>query len=146
VDEDPARTILEDIKTRSGTNATPDPGPQPAHRHGVAAKPGAGFPIVGLGASAGGLEALAIVVASGLDLPFVIVSGTIGEDTAVAAMKAGAHDYIMKGKLARLVPAIERELHEAEERRQHRRAEANQRLAVDALQLLHRSNMTLQCH
>jgi PAS domain S-box-containing protein len=89
-----------------------------------------------------GLEALAIVGASGLDLPFIIVSGTIGEDTAVAAMKAGAHDYLMKGKLARLVPAIERELHAAEERRQHRRAEANQRLAMDALQLLNRSNDT----
>src|SRR5207253_933416 len=52
----------------------------------------------------------------GFDLPFIIVSGAIGEDTAVAAMKAGAHDYLLKGKLARLVPAIERELREASER------------------------------
>src|SRR5262249_49041410 len=62
--------------------------------------------------------ALGILRASGLDLPFLIVSGNIGEDTAVAAMKAGAHDYIMKGNLARLVPAIERELRDAEARAQ----------------------------
>jgi len=68
-------------------------------------------------------EALAVLQASGLDLPFLIVSGRIGEETAVAAMKAGAHDYIMKGNLSRLVPAIERELREAEGRRERRRAE-----------------------
>ncbi len=58
-----------------------------------------------------------------LDLPFIIVSGKIGEDTAVAAMKAGAHDYIVKGKLARLVPAVERELREAVIRQEHRQAQ-----------------------
>src|SRR5712692_85455 len=63
-----------------------------------------------------GLAALTLVQERGLDLPFIIVSGAIGEDTAVAAMKAGAHDYLLKGKLARLVPAIERELREAGER------------------------------
>ena len=68
--------------------------------------------------------ALAIVKGSGLDLPVIIVSGSIGEDIAVAAMKMGAHDYIMKDNLARLVPAIERELREAELRRSHRLAEA----------------------
>ncbi|MBN3926890.1 response regulator [Nostoc sp. NMS4] len=57
--------------------------------------------------------ALKQVKESGLDLPFIIVSGTIGEDTAVAAMKAGAHDYIIKGNLARLTPAVARELREA---------------------------------
>ncbi len=57
------------------------------------------------------------------DLPFIIVSGTIGEETAVAAMKAGAHDYLTKGNLARLVPAIEREMREAEERRKRNQAE-----------------------
>jgi PleD family two-component response regulator len=67
--------------------------------------------------------ALARVRARGLDLPFIIVSGSIGEETAVRAMKAGAHDYIMKDNLARLVPAIERELREAAERRERRRAE-----------------------
>jgi two-component system, NarL family, sensor histidine kinase UhpB len=58
-----------------------------------------------------------------VDVPFIIVSGRIGEDAAVAAMKAGAHDYIMKGNLARLNTAIERELREAEVRRERRRAE-----------------------
>ena len=57
------------------------------------------------------------------DLPFIIVSGRIGEDVAVEAMKAGAQDYIMKDNLARLTSAIERELREAEGRRERRRAE-----------------------
>jgi PAS domain S-box-containing protein len=67
--------------------------------------------------------ALTIVKKAGLDLPFIVVSGVIGEEVAVAAMKAGAHDYLMKDKLLRLVPAIERELQEAEGRRQRRQAE-----------------------
>ncbi len=70
-----------------------------------------------------GLIALELLNKTGLDLPFLIVSGTIGEDIAVEAMKAGAHDYIMKDNLKRLVPAIRRELREAEERRARRRAE-----------------------
>ncbi|WP_246275696.1 PAS domain S-box protein [Brasilonema bromeliae] len=69
------------------------------------------------------LEALKLLQSRKLDLPFIIISGTIGEDTAVAAMKAGAHDYIIKGNLARLVPAVERELREAEERQKRYRAE-----------------------
>jgi diguanylate cyclase (GGDEF)-like protein/PAS domain S-box-containing protein len=68
-------------------------------------------------------QALSILQAKGLDLPFLILSGTIGEETAVAAMKAGAHDYIMKGSAARLLPAIERELREARERGTRRAAE-----------------------
>ncbi len=68
-------------------------------------------------------EALRLLQESGHDLPFVIVSGGIGEDTAVAAMKAGAHDYLMKGHLARLVPAVDRELREAESRAARRQAE-----------------------
>ncbi len=68
--------------------------------------------------------ALKVLKNSGLDLPFIVVSGAIGEDTAVAIMRAGAHDYLMKDNLARLVPAIEREIHEAINRRNHRRAEA----------------------
>jgi len=70
-----------------------------------------------------GLAALAMVAQAGLDIPFIIVSGHITEDTAVAAMKAGAHDYVMKDKLARLGPAVERELREAEMRRQRRRTD-----------------------
>jgi PAS domain S-box-containing protein len=69
-------------------------------------------------------EALEVLRQSGLDMPFIIVSGGIGEDTAVAAMKAGAHDYLMKGNLARLVPAVTRELREAESRAARRQAEA----------------------
>jgi diguanylate cyclase (GGDEF)-like protein/PAS domain S-box-containing protein len=71
----------------------------------------------------GALEALAVLNESGLDLPFIIVSGVMGEDAAVAAMRAGAHDYIMKANLARLPPAIERELREVVVRRERRRAE-----------------------
>ncbi|MBI3994452.1 MAG: EAL domain-containing protein [Nitrospirae bacterium] len=67
--------------------------------------------------------ALMMVQQSGLDLPFVIVSGSIGEDVAVAAMKSGAHDYVMKGNLKRLVPAVEREIREATVRRERKRAE-----------------------
>jgi diguanylate cyclase len=74
-----------------------------------------------------GTKALAIVREQNPDLPFIFVSGTIGEDTAVAAMKTGAHDYIMKGNLARLPPAVERELREAAVRRE--RHLANQRVA-----------------
>ena len=70
-----------------------------------------------------GLKALSIVKETGIDTPFVLVSGTIGEEIAVDAMKAGAHDYIMKGKLGRLVPAIRRELLDAEVRRGRKRAE-----------------------
>jgi PAS domain S-box-containing protein len=62
-----------------------------------------------------------------VDLPFIIVSGQIGEDAAVAAMKAGAHDYLMKDNLARLNTAIERELREAEVRRERRLAEEKYR-------------------
>ena len=70
-----------------------------------------------------GLAALSLLQKSGHDLPFILISGTIGEETAVAAMRAGAHDYLLKGKLARLVPAIQRELRDAETRRERRRAE-----------------------
>jgi len=68
-------------------------------------------------------EALALLQATGQDLPFLIVSGGIGEATAVAAMKAGAHDYLIKGQLGRLVPAVERELREAANRAARRQAE-----------------------
>lgn len=68
-------------------------------------------------------EALRLLQGKGLDIPFIIVSGGIGEDVAVAAMKAGAHDYVMKGRTARLLPAVERELREAVERRARREAE-----------------------
>jgi PAS domain S-box-containing protein len=68
-------------------------------------------------------EALRIVQASGLDVPFIVISGGIGEDIAVGMMKAGAHDYLMKGHLARLVPAVARELRDAASRVARRKAE-----------------------
>ncbi len=68
-------------------------------------------------------EALKLLQSRKLDLPFIIVSGAIGEDIAVAAMKAGAHDYLIKGNLTRLVPAVERELREALERHKRHSAE-----------------------
>ncbi|WP_298436045.1 SpoIIE family protein phosphatase [Geobacter sp.] len=70
-----------------------------------------------------GLEALKIWRDCRSDLPFVVISGNIGEETAVEAMKAGADDYFVKGNISRLVPAIRRELKEAENRRQKREAE-----------------------
>jgi signal transduction histidine kinase len=70
------------------------------------------------------IRALELLHASGQDLPFIIVSGSVGEETAVAAMKAGAHDYVMKENLVRLVPAVEREVREAEVRRERREAQA----------------------
>jgi sigma-B regulation protein RsbU (phosphoserine phosphatase) len=72
-------------------------------------------------------EALRLVQRSGLDIPFLIVSAGIGEDEAVKAMKDGAHDFLIKGKLARLVPAVERELREAEVRSARRKAEESLR-------------------
>jgi two-component system, cell cycle sensor histidine kinase and response regulator CckA len=65
-------------------------------------------------------DALAAVQRRQIDCPFIIVSGKIGEDAAVEAMRAGAHDYVLKGNLARLAPAIDRELGDAELRRQAR--------------------------
>ena len=71
-----------------------------------------------------------------VDLPFIIVSGQIGEDAAVAAMKAGAHDYLMKDDLGRLNSAIERELREAEVRRERRRAEVALRVSETRFRLM----------
>ena len=74
-----------------------------------------------------GVAALALVQELGLDMPFILVSGTIGEETAVAALKAGAHDFVTKENLSRLCPAIEREMREAANRRDLRRAEQSLR-------------------
>jgi diguanylate cyclase (GGDEF)-like protein len=61
---------------------------------------------------------------AGLDVPFIVVSGAIGEETAVELMRAGAHDYLLKHRLTRLAAAVDRELHQAESRRAKRRAES----------------------
>src|SRR3990172_2235417 len=70
-----------------------------------------------------GRAALTLLRETGQDIPFIVVSGAIGEETAAAMMKAGAHDYLLKGNLARLAPAVERELAQAETRRERTRAE-----------------------
>jgi len=72
-----------------------------------------------------GPQALALARRDRGDVPFIFVSGSIGEDIAVAAMRAGANDYVMKDNLQRLIPAIERELREAEGRAARREAEAS---------------------
>jgi signal transduction histidine kinase len=74
------------------------------------------YTLPGFGAPA----ALAIVKERGLDLPFIIVSGAVGEESAVSVMRAGAHDFIVKDKLARMLPVLERELREAARRAEHR--------------------------
>ena len=87
--------------------------------------------------------ALEVLHETSLDIPFIIVSGAIGEATAVAAMKNGAHDYIMKESLARLTPAIERELRDAEVRRERRNAEAKVKLQQQRLAALHDINLAI---
>ncbi len=91
-------------------------------------------------------EALDILNSSGLDLPFIIVSSMIGEDVAVAAMKAGANDFIMKNNLTRLVPVVERALFDAGVRAERKKArealkqseERFRRLAENARDLVYR--------
>lgn len=78
--------------------------------------------------------ALKVLKTTGQDVPFVIISGTIGEETAVAALKAGAHDFFVKGRLSRLIPAIERALADVAERRERARAEAEVRRLNDDIQ------------
>lgn len=70
-----------------------------------------------------GTDALELLRTRDLDIPFIFVSGTMGEDTAVEAIRKGANDYLIKGNLKRLVPAIKRELREVEVRRQRKLAE-----------------------
>jgi signal transduction histidine kinase len=80
--------------------------------------------------------ALTILRQAGIDIPFIVVSGAMGEDVAVSMMKAGAHDYVMKNNLARLGPAVEREIREAAVRLERRRALAEAergRVLLDAV-------------
>ncbi len=81
-----------------------------------------------------GLEALDIWKQHGSDQPFIIVSGTIGEELAVEAMKAGAHDYVLKRNISRLGPVVDRALRDVDERRLRREAEESLRRALELLQ------------
>jgi PAS domain S-box-containing protein len=78
-----------------------------------------------------GIQALRVLKESRLDLPFILVSGMIGEETAVEAMRAGAHDYLLKYNFTRLIQVINRELQEAEVRRQRRQADEALRLSEE---------------
>jgi signal transduction histidine kinase len=82
------------------------------------------------------MDALMTLKESGQDLPFIVISGTVGEETAVTTLKAGAHDFLLKGRLARLVPAIEREMQDAKTRRLHQEAEADRRDLIAKLEAI----------
>jgi PAS domain S-box-containing protein len=88
-----------------------------------------------------GLSALKAVQERELDLPFIVVSGKIGEETAVEAMRAGAHDYVMKSNLARLAPAVERELRESHLRQERRLAQ--KQLVLQSAALAAAANLIL---
>ena len=90
-----------------------------------------------------GTDALQMVRELGLDVPFIFVSGTIQEETAVEAMRAGAHDYMMKGNLKRFAPAVKRELAEAEGRRKRREIEKELRLRDARMRALHEINVAI---
>jgi len=71
----------------------------------------------------GALPALELFEEKKLDVPFIVLSGAVGEEVAVETMRSGAHDYLLKGNLTRLLPAVRRELRETEVRRQYRKSE-----------------------
>jgi len=78
-------------------------------------------------------SALSVLQETGKDIPFIVVSGAIGEDVAVEMMRAGAHDYLLKDRLERLAPAVEREIRAARIRRQHRQAQEDRSAAHSEL-------------
>ena len=81
----------------------------------------------------GGMEALALFKASGVEIPFLLISGNVDEEVAVEAMKAGAHDYLAKDRLARLGPAVRRELREAATRRTQQQVDDQLRILSHAV-------------
>ncbi len=81
-----------------------------------------------------GLSALAVAREKAPDIPFIFVSGTLGEELAIESLKNGATDYVLKQRLSRLAPVVRRALHEAKERRERKRAEEKLRLSDEILQ------------
>jgi two-component system cell cycle sensor histidine kinase/response regulator CckA len=88
------------------------------------------------------LDALAVLKESQVDVPFIIVSGTIDEETAVTALRAGALDFLVKNKLSRLPSAVDRELRESETRRARRKAEADLQASESRYRALFESSPT----
>ena len=84
-----------------------------------------------------GISALKLAQSARPDLPFIFVSGTLGEDTAIEALKIGATDYVLKTRLSRLVPSVQRALREARERTDRKRAEERLRQQANLLNLTH---------
>jgi len=80
-----------------------------------------------------GLSALRIVQERAPGVPFILVSGTLGEEAAIESLRSGATDYVLKSRLSRLAPAVRRALSEAEERRQHRQAEERFRQIAETI-------------
>jgi PAS domain S-box-containing protein len=87
--------------------------------------------------------ALEIVRRHSADLPFIVVSGTVGEDTAVEVMRSGANDYLLKGHLTRLVPAITREIRDSRLRAEQRRADRARQQAEESFRLIIESSPDL---
>jgi two-component sensor histidine kinase len=97
----------------------------------------------------GAPSALSLLQESGRDIPFIVVSGALGEEFAVAMMKAGAQDYFLKNDLARLAPAVEREIRDAQTRRQREQAEkalstSEQKLTAQGAALERQTALLLQ--
>lgn len=88
--------------------------------------------------------ALRVLQRKEIDLPFIIISGTVGEDAAVDSMRSGAHDFFAKNHLTRLIPALKRELQEADDRRQHRGVQHELRALYNAVSYLFNADSLLK--
>jgi len=86
-------------------------------------------------------EALELLQSKGLDIPFIVVSGTVGEDIAVEMMKEGAHDYIMKGNLVRLCADVERETRDAGIRREHKKLTEDMEKRMHELEVFYEASV-----